>query len=145
MTNKQIGFTLVEVLVVMVILALLASVVIPNIIDNVDTARQKKVSVDFAGFKTALNNYRIDNYHYPTTEQGLDALVEKPSIGPEPRKWKNGGYLDILPLDPWDRAYYYQSPGEHGNYDIYSLGADGIEGGEDLDADINSWQQQSKQ
>lgn len=139
MKRMHSGFTLVEVLVVMVILAMLASVVIPNVIDNVDTAREKKVVADFAGIKTALNNYRIDNYRYPSTEQGLQALVEQPSTGPEAKNWKAQGYLSELPIDPWQQPYYYQSPGEHGPYDLYTLGADGLEGGEGLDTDIGNW------
>lgn len=143
--NRRVsGFTLVEVLVVLVILGLLAGIVVPSILDNVDTAREKKVLADFAGIKTALNSYRLDNYSYPTTEQGLEALVEKPTLPPEARHWKQGGYLDEVPVDPWDRPYYYQSPGENGKFDLYSLGADGVPGGEGVDADIGNWKEEAR-
>lgn len=136
------GFTLIEVMVVLVILGLLASVVVPNVLDYVDDARGKKVEADFSAIKTALNAYRLDNYVYPSTEQGLEALVDKPSLPPEPRNWKNSGYLDELPLDPWGRPYLYLSPGEFGQFDIYTLGADGVAGGEGQDADLGNWKAQ---
>ena len=141
---KSAGFTLVEVMVVLVILGLLAGIVVPNILDNVDKAQVQKVKADFAGIKTALNSYRLDNYTYPTTEQGLEALVEKPSLPPEARHWKEEGYLDELPLDPWERPYYYQSPGENGKYDLYTLGRDGVPGGEGVDADIGNWKEEDR-
>lgn len=138
------GFTLVEMMVVLVIIGLLATMIVPNILESADTAREKKVLADFAAIKTALNSYRLDNYTYPTTEQGLEALVEKPSVPPEARHWKEGGYLDEMPIDPWDRPYYYQSPGEHGRFDLYTLGADGVPGGEGVNADIGNWKEEAQ-
>lgn len=135
------GFTLVEVLVVLVILGLLASVVVPNVLQRADEARVQKVFADFKAIETALKIYRLDNYSYPTTEQGLEALVEKPSLPPEPRGWKTGGYLEELPMDPWGRPYFYLSPGEFGEVDIYSLGADGVTGGEDQNQDLGNWRE----
>ncbi|MDM3869761.1 type II secretion system major pseudopilin GspG [Porticoccus sp. W117] len=142
--TKSAGFTLVEIMVVLVIVALLAGMIVPNILDSADKARVQKVQADFAAIKTALSAYRLDNYTYPTTEQGLEALVDKPELPPEPRHWKNGGYLPELPLDPWERPYYYQSPGENGPFDIYTLGADGIAGGEEVNADIGNWREEEQ-
>jgi general secretion pathway protein G len=98
-----------------------------------------KVLADFKNIETALKIYRLDNYAYPTTEQGLEALVEASTLDPEPRNFKEGGYLEEVPLDPWGRPYLYVSPGEHGDVDIYSLGADGLTGGEDQSLDIGNW------
>ena len=135
------GFTLVEVLVVLVIIGLLASIVAPNILDSADKARVQKVHADFKSIETALKIYRLDNFNYPTSEQGLEALVSKPAIDPIPANWKKSGYLDELPVDPWGRPYLYLSPSEYGDgaYDIYTLGADGVNGGEDQNADIGTW------
>ena len=140
---KSAGFSLVEILVVLVIMGLLISVVAPNVLNRADEARVQKVQADFKAIETALKIYRLDNYVYPTTEQGLLALVEKSSLDPEPRNFKNGGYLQELPLDPWGRAYLYLSPGENGEVDIYSLGADGLSGGEEQSADIGNWKEKS--
>ena len=137
------GFSLVEILVVLVIMGLLISVVAPNVLNRADEARVQKVQADFKAIETALKIYRLDNYVYPTTEQGLQALVEKSTLDPEPRNFKDGGYLQELPLDPWGRAYLYLSPGERSEIDIYSLGADGLSGGEDQNADIGNWKEQS--
>ncbi len=140
--NKRItrGFSLIEVLVVLVILTLLASVVAPNILGRADEARVSKVHADFKNIESALKMYRLDNSRYPTTEQGLVALVKKPTIAPIPRKWRDEGYLLDVPVDPWGTPYVYLRPGREGRtFDIYSLGADGVQGGEDLDADIGSW------
>ena len=134
---------MVEILVVLVIMGLLISVVAPNVLNRADEARVQKVQADFKAIETALKIYRLDNYVYPTTEQGLQALVEKSSLDPEPRNFKDGGYLQELPLDPWGRPYLYLSPGERGEVDIYSLGADGLSGGEDQNADIGNWKEQS--
>ena len=135
----QRGFSLVEILVVLVIMGLLISVVAPTVLNRADEARVQKVQADFKSIETALKIYRLDNYVYPTTEQGLEALVETSSLDPEPRNFKAGGYLQEVPMDPWGRPYLYLSPGEHGEVDIYSLGADGLSGGEDQNADIGNW------
>ncbi len=136
---NQGGFSLVEILVVLVIMGLLISVVAPTVLNQADDARVQKVYADFKAVETALKIYRLDNYQYPTTEQGLQALVERSTLTPEPRNFKPGGYLPELPLDPWGRPYLYLSPGERGEVDIYSLGADGLSGGEGQNADIGNW------
>lgn len=133
------GFSLVEILVVLVIMGLLISVVAPTVLNRADEARVQKVQADFKQIETALKIYRLDNYVYPTTEQGLEALVEPSSLDPVPRNFKKGGYLPEVPMDPWGRPYLYLSPGENGEVDIYSLGADGLSGGEDQNADIGNW------
>ncbi|MFN2328161.1 MAG: type II secretion system major pseudopilin GspG [Chromatocurvus sp.] len=133
------GFSLVEILVVLVIMGLLISVVAPTVLNRADDARVQKAQADFKAIETALKIYRLDNYTYPTTEQGLDALVEPSTLAPEPRNFKQGGYLAEVPRDPWGRPYLYLSPGEHGEVDIYTLGADGLSGGEDQNADIGNW------
>ncbi len=139
--NGMQGFSLVEILVVLVIIGLLVSIVAPNVLRRADEARVQKVQADFKNIETALKLYRLDNFAYPTTEQGLQALVEKPNIDPLPRNWKAGGYLEAMPADPWGRNYLYLSPAEFGSgdYDIYSLGADGVTGGEDQNADLGNW------
>ena len=137
--SKSAGFSLIEILVVLVIMGLLISVVAPNVLNWADEARVQKVHADFKAIGTSLKVYRLDNYVYPTTEQGLEALVEVSTLEPEPRNFKKGGYLPELPLDPWGRPYLYLSPGENGEIDIYSLGADGLSGGEDQNADIGNW------
>jgi len=133
------GFTLIEVMVVVVILGILAAVVVPRIMDRPDTARITKAQQDIRVLEGALNLYKLDNHFYPSTEQGLDALVQQPSGDPEPRNWKQGGYIDRLPVDPWGNPYQYLNPGAHGTIDIYSLGADGQLGGNDVAADIGNW------
>jgi general secretion pathway protein G len=133
------GFSLVEILVVLVIMGLLISVVAPTVLNRADEARVQKAQADFKAIETALKIYRLDNYVYPTTEQGLEALVEPSTLDPEPRNFKQGGYLEEVPVDPWGRPYLYLSPGEHGEVDIYSLGADGLTGGEDQALDIGNW------
>ncbi|GAB3685632.1 type II secretion system major pseudopilin GspG [Salinisphaera aquimarina] len=135
----QRGFTLIEIMVVVVILGILAAIVVPNIIDRPDAARVAKARQDIRAVESALKLYRLDNFRYPTTEQGLAALVNKPTTQPEPRNWKSGGYLDRIPKDPWGDVYHYRSPGEHGEIDVYTLGRDGRPGGEDTDADIGNW------
>ena len=137
--TAQGGFTLIEVMVVIVILGILAAVVVPRIMDRPDTARIAKVKQDIRTLESALNLYKLDNFTYPSTDQGLEALVKKPSGEPEPRNWKEGGYIDRLPKDPWGNDYQYLNPGENGEIDIYSLGADGQPGGEGLNADIGNW------
>ncbi len=137
--NRHRGFSLVEILVVLVIMGLLISVVAPTVLNRADDARIQKVHADFKAIETALKIYRLDNYLYPNTEQSLEALVEASTIDPEPRNFKSGGYLSEVPRDPWGRPYLYLSPGENGDIDIYSLGADGISGGEGQSADIGNW------
>jgi len=140
-TRNNAGFSLVEILVVLVIMGLLISVVAPTVLNRADEARVGKVLADFKNIETALKIYRLDNYVYPTTEQGLEALVEASTLEPEPRNFKEGGYLEEVPLDPWGRPYLYMSPGEHGEVDIYSLGADGLAGGEDQSLDLGNWKE----
>lgn len=133
------GFSLIEVLVVVVIISILAAVVVPRIMDEPDRARVVRAEQDIRALVTALNLYRLDNASYPSTEQGLGALVERPSGNPEPRNWKAGGYLEQLPLDPWGREYQYLRPGIHGEIDVWSLGANGLSGGEGINAEIGNW------
>lgn len=135
------GFSLIEILVVLVIMALLISIVAPSVMGRADDARIQKVHADFGAIETALKLYRLDNFAYPSSEQGLQALVEKPRLEPVPAKWKAEGYLEDLPLDPWGRAYLFLNPGQHGVFDLYTLGADGMPGGEGPNADIGNWQQ----
>ena len=133
------GFTLIEVLVVVVILSILAAIIVPRIMDQPDRARVTKAQQDIQALNTGLNLYKLDNFAYPTTDQGLEALIEAPQGQPEARNWKQGGYIDRLPADPWGNSYLYLNPGVHGNIDIYSQGADGAPGGEELNADIGNW------
>lgn len=137
--SRHSGFSLVEILVVLVIMGLLISVVAPTVLNRADDARIQKVYADFKAIETSLKIYRLDNYVYPTTEQSLEALVEASTLDPEPRNFKTGGYLAEIPRDPWGRPYLYLSPGENSEIDIYSLGADGISGGEGQNADIGNW------
>ena len=136
---QQNGFSLIEILVVLVIMGLLISVVAPTVLNRADEARVQKVFADFNSIETALKIYRLDNYVYPTTEQGLEALVVPSNLEPAPRNFKPGGYLSEVPRDPWGRPYLYLQPGEQGEVDIYSLGADGLSGGEEQNADIGNW------
>tara|TARA_R110002050_G_scaffold185418_2_gene319444 strand:- start:6656 stop:7087 length:432 start_codon:yes stop_codon:yes gene_type:complete len=140
--NKQRGFTLLEVMVVIVILGILASMVVPNLMGNKDKADQQKAVSDIVALENALDMYKLDNSIYPTTEQGLDALVQKPSSSPEPRNFREGGYVKRLPQDPWRNDYLLLSPGENGKIDIFSAGPDGQPGSED---DIGSWNLQDFQ
>ena len=133
------GFTLIEVMVVVVILSILAAIVVPRIMDRPGQARIVKARQDIRALESALSLYKLDNFVYPTTDQGLEALVSKPSGSPEPRNWRQGGYLDRLPKDPWGEPYHYLNPGVHGEYDLYTRGADNQPGGEDENADIGNW------
>ena len=137
--GRQRGFTLLEVMVVVVILGILAALVVPNIISRPDEARIIAAKQDIAGLTQALKLYRLDNQRYPTTEQGLQALVAKPAASPAPPNWKAGGYVERLPKDPWGNPYQYLNPGVRGEIDVFSLGADGAPGGEGNNADIGSW------
>ena len=138
-TYRERGFTLIEVLVVVVILGILAAFVVPKFFDKPGEARQVKARSDIQSLSTSLNMYRLDNFAYPSTNQGLEALVSQPGGLPEARNWKAGGYVDRLPKDPWGRDYVYLSPGQRGDFDLYTLGADGQPGGEGENADIASW------
>lgn len=135
------GFTLIEVMVVIVILTLLAVLVGPKIIGRSDDAKIADAKVQIRNLETALKLYKLDNGVYPATEQGLEALVTRPATGVIPKNYREGGYLESkkAPKDPWGNDYLYLSPGEHGDYDLYSLGADGVKGGEGKSADIASW------
>lgn len=137
----QAGFTLIELMVVIVILGILALYVGPRVMGRTDEAKMVKAKMDIASLETALKLYKLDNGTYPTTEQGLQALVVKPETSPAPPKWKTGGYLEKskVPKDPWNNAYIYLSPGVNGEFDIISYGADGVPGGEEANADINNW------
>lgn len=136
---NQSGFTLIEIMVVVVILSILAAIVVPKIMDRPDQARIVKVAQDIRVIESALKLYKLDNYFYPSTDQGLEALVSRPGDDPEPKNWKEGGYLDRLPKDPWQGEYLYLNPGVHGPIDIFSLGADGQPGGEGINTDIGNW------
>ena len=136
--HRSRGFTLIEVMVVIVILGVLAALVVPRVMNRPDEARAVAARQDIAAIMQSLKLYRLDNQRYPTAEQGLRALVQKPTAGPAPANWRP--YLEKLPADPWGRPYQYLNPGLHGEVDVLSLGADGQPGGEGKDADIGSWQ-----
>lgn len=137
--SEDAGFSLLELMVVVVILSILALVVVPRVIDRPDQARVARVTSDLAVLQSALNLYRLDNFRYPTTEQGLAALVSPPSSEPLAPNWASGGYVDRLPKDPWGGVYQYLFPGVHGEFDVFSYGADGVAGGSGTDADIGTW------
>jgi general secretion pathway protein G len=140
-SNSYWGFTLLEVIIVVFILSLLAAIVAPRIIGRTDDARIAEAKVQIRNFETALKLFKMDNGFYPDTQQGLEALVAKPTTGTIPKNYREGGYLEQkkIPLDPWVNPYIYISPGLHGDFDILSYGADGKEGGEGKDADIKNW------
>jgi general secretion pathway protein G len=133
------GFTLIEIMVVVVIMGILAALVVPKLMGRTDDARIMAARQDISTLMQSLKLYRLDNQRYPTTEQGLQALVSKPTSGPAANGWKQGGYIDKLPKDPWGNPYQYLSPGLRGEVDVFSLGADGQPGGTGNDADIGSW------
>ncbi|OGT98124.1 MAG: type II secretion system protein GspG [Geobacteraceae bacterium GWB2_52_12] len=139
--NNRKGFTLIEIMVVIVILALLAALVGPKLMGRTDDAKITDARVQIKNIETALKLYKLDNSNYPSTEQGLDALITKPTVGVIPRAYKDGGYLDSkkVPKDPWGSDYLYISPGEHGDYDLFTYGSDGAKGGEGKNVDITSW------
>ena len=133
------GFTLIEIMVVVVILAILAALIVPKIMSRPDEARVVAARQDISTIMQALRLYRLDNLRYPTSEQGLASLVTPPQMAPMPPNWKAGGYLERLPKDPWGNPYQFLNPGTHGEIDVFSLGADGAPGGQGIDADIGSW------
>ena len=137
---KLRGFTLVEIMVVVVILGILAVLIVPRVLGRTDEARIAAARHDIAAIMQSLKLYKLDNGTYPSTDQGLAALVKKPERGDIPRNWKAGGYLDKLPVDPWGTDYQFLNPGIRGEVDVFSLGADRKPGGEGVDADIGSWQ-----
>ena len=136
------GFTLIEIMIVIVILGILAWQVVPRIMGKPEEARRLKARMDIASLETALKMYKLDNGVYPSTEQGLQALIEAPAIGQLPRKWRKGGYLEKgrVPLDPWENEFIYLSPGLHGDFDLIAYGNDGEPGGEEDNLDINNWE-----
>jgi general secretion pathway protein G len=140
--RKEKGFTLIELMVVIVILGILAGMIVPRIMGRPDEARRAKAVIQIESLETALKIYKLDNGRFPTTEQGLRALVEMPVTEPPLKNWRQGGYLekDKVPKDPWDNDFVYLSPGAHGDYDLASRGADGEVGGEGKNKDINSWE-----
>lgn len=140
-SRRQQGFTLLEIMVVIVILGLLVAVVAPNVLQNQDRAMVEKARADIAVLEQSLDMYKLDNHVYPTTDQGLMALVKRPETDPSPKNYRSNGYIKRLPEDPWGNPYNYIQPGEHGPYDLYSTGADGEEGGEELARDIVNWQE----
>ena len=134
--TKQSGFSLLEVMVVLVIIGIIASMIVPNIMGSQDTAREQKAAIDIGSLETALSMYRSQNYNYPTTEQGLEALVDQTEVEPIPRRFPEGGYIKRLPQDPWGNDYQLLNPGEHGKMDVFSMGPDGEA---DTDDDIGNW------
>jgi general secretion pathway protein G len=137
--RRQGGFTLVEIMVVVVIIGILGMLVVPKLLGRTGEARVTAAKTDIATLMQALKLYKLDNQRYPTTEQGLTALVQKPTTGPAANGWKEGGYVEKLPKDPWGNNYQYLQPGLHGEIDVFSLGADGQPGGAGEDADVGSW------
>jgi len=142
MKTKNSGFTLIEIMVVIVILGILAGLIVPRIMGRPEEARRTKAALTLRSLDSALKLYKLDNGVYPTTEQGLEALIDKPDTGTVPGNWREGGYLDStrVPKDPWGNDYVYIQPGEHGDYDLSSYGRDGEKGGEGDNADINLWE-----
>ncbi len=139
--QRDAGFSLLELMVVVVILSILALVIVPRVIDRPDQARAARAQSDIAAISSAVQLYRLDNFRYPTTEQGLAALVNMPATDPQPKNWATNGYMERLPTDPWGQPYQYLEPGVHGDFDIFSYGADGVSGGTAANTDIGSWQQ----
>lgn len=139
--KSEKGFSIIELMVVVIIIGILATTILPKIMGRADDAKITKVKADIKSLETALDMYKIDNDVYPDTEQGLSALIKIPEVGRLPKKWRKGGYLKkaVIPKDPWGNEYIYVSPGTKGDYDIITYGADGMQGGEDLDKDISNW------
>lgn len=140
--RDRAGFTLIEIMVVIVILGLLAALVVPKLIGRTEEAKKTQARVQIKHIEQALGLFKLDNGFFPSTEQGLEALVRLPDAGRVPKNYRKGGYLDRVPKDPWGNAYVYVSPGTHGDYDVSSYGADNAPGGEGEDADIQSWDAQ---
>ncbi|MCK6372092.1 MAG: type II secretion system major pseudopilin GspG [Gammaproteobacteria bacterium] len=136
-SSREVGFTLIEIMVVVVILGILAALIAPNVISRIDEAQGTKVKQDIRAIESALKLYRLDRFRYPSTDEGLAALSTPPSDPSAP--WPEGGYLDRVPKDPWDRPYIYLYPGTRAEFDLYTLGRDGVEGGEGVDADVGNW------
>ena len=139
MKKRHSGFTLIEVMIVIVILGVLAALIVPKVMGRPDEARAAAARQDIFTIMQSLKLYKLDNRRYPTTEQGLAALVQKPSQAPVPQSWSAGGYLEKLPNDPWGQPYQYLNPGLHGEIDVMTFGADGQPGGQGADADIGNW------
>jgi len=139
--NRIEGFTLIEILIVVVILSILAITVVPQFLDQPAKARVARAQADIQNLNKALSMYKLDNFSYPSTSQGLQALVSKPSGQPLAKNWKPGGYIEHMINDPWGNAYQYLNPGNHSAIDIYSLGRDGQPGGEEEDKDIGNWKE----
>jgi len=138
-TQMQKGFSLIEIMVVVVIMGLLAAAIGPQVIGALGTAQDKVVQSDFKAIETSLKMYKLDNFVYPSSDQGLEALVAPPESDPKPKNWRKDGYLPELPKDPWGNDYLYLSPAEGKPYEIYTLGADGVRGGTDEYADLTNW------
>lgn len=136
---NQRGFTLIEIMVVVVILGILAGIVVPKLLSRPEEARRTKAKVQIRSIEEALGLFKLDNGFYPSTEQGLKSLVEKPATGQIPSHYREGGYIKKVPVDPWGQAYLYLDPGSHGDYDLFSYGPDGESGGEGDNADIGNW------
>lgn len=136
------GFTLIEVMVVVIILGILATIIVPKFMDEPEKAKRTKAALQIRSIESALKMYKLDNGTYPDTEQGLEALFKKPETGDIPKNWRKGGYLDSskVPKDPWGNPFVYLMPGQHGDFDLSSYGRDGENGGEDENADINRWE-----
>jgi general secretion pathway protein G len=137
--KNQRGFTLIEIMVVVVILGILAAIVVPRLLNEPEKARRISAATQIRSFEEALGIFKLENGFYPSTEQGLQALVEKPTVGRIPNRYKEGGYIRKIPLDPWGQPYLYLSPGVHGDFDLFSYGPDGESGGEGENADVANW------
>ena len=137
--KRQRGFTLIEIMVVVVIIGLLATLVLPRVLGRQDQAMIAKAKVDIQALSSALKLYKLDNFNYPSTSQGLESLIKDPGGDPPAKNWKKGGYVERLPTDPWGNPYQYLSPGEKMEFDIWSYGADGRTGGDGTSAEIGNW------
>ena len=137
--RRSRGFTLIEMMVVVAIIGLLATLILPRVLGRQEQAQVEKAKADIQALSSAVKLYKLDNFNYPSTQQGLQALLTKPSGDPPANNWKQGGYIERLPKDPWGNDYQYLSPGQHGDYDIWSYGSDGKPGGQGTAADIGNW------